>query len=78
MVANPNPQPDVQDDDPEADLERLNDMLAAWAARSAATSAALIDRFEAMGYEVRGKTEDEIAAVLHKPPTRPRRDAAQR
>jgi len=45
-------------------------MLAAWAARSVATSGALIDRFEAMGYEVRGKSEDEIAAVLHRPPTR--------
>ncbi len=76
MVATPDPQPDPQDDHPEADLERLNDMLAAWAARSAATSAALIDRFEAMGYEVRGKPEAEIADVLHRPPTRPRRNGA--
>ena len=60
---------DPQDDHPEADLEQVNNLLAAWAARSAATSAALIDRFEAMGYTVRGKSEDEIADVLHRPPS---------
>ncbi|MFB0489069.1 hypothetical protein ABIE45_001655 [Methylobacterium sp. OAE515] len=65
MVATPDPQ----DDHPEADLEQVNDLLARWAARSAATSAALIERFEAMGYAVRGKSEDEIADVLHRPPT---------
>lgn len=70
MVAIPDPKPDPQDTHPAADLQRVNDMLAAWAARSVATSGALIDRFEAMGYEVRGKSEDEIAAVLHRPPTR--------
>ncbi|MGH1571416.1 hypothetical protein ACRAWG_12850 [Methylobacterium sp. P31] len=63
--------PDPQDSDSVKDLERINDVLAAWAARTAIDSAALIDRFEAMGYEVRGKSEDEIAAVLHHPPTRP-------
>ncbi|WP_210032126.1 hypothetical protein [Methylobacterium sp. PvR107] len=61
--------PDSQDDHPEADLERVNNLLAEWAARSATTSAALIDRLEAMGYAVRGKSEDEIADVLHQPPT---------
>ncbi|ACB26914.1 hypothetical protein [Methylobacterium radiotolerans] len=70
MDAIPDPQPDPQDDQPAADLERVNDILAVWAARSAAESDALIDRFEAMGYEVRGKSEDEIADVLHRPPTR--------
>jgi hypothetical protein len=68
--------PQRQDGDPEWDLERMNDVLAAWAARSAIDSAALIDRFEAMGYEVRGKSEDEIAAVLHRPPTRPAQGSA--
>ncbi|MCJ2049671.1 hypothetical protein [Methylobacterium sp. J-070] len=66
MVAIPTPQ----DADPAADLERMNAMLADWAARSAVTSTALIDRFEAMGYEIRGKPEDEIAEILRRPPTR--------
>jgi hypothetical protein len=66
MVATHTP-PDV---DPEADLDTVNDILATWAARSAATSVALIERFEAMGYEVRGKSEEEIADILHRPPTR--------
>ncbi len=70
MDATPDPQPDPQDDHPAADLERVNDILAVWAARSATESAALIDRFEAMGYEVRGKSEGEIADILHRPPTR--------
>ena len=70
MDATPDPQPDPQDDHSAADLERVNDILAAWAARSATESAALIDRFEAMGYEVRGKSEGEIADILHRPPTR--------
>lgn len=66
MVAIPEPQ----DDHPEADLERVNDLLAKWAARSAVTSAALIEHFEAMGYAVRGKSEEEIADILHRPPTK--------
>ena len=70
MVAIPDPQPDPHADHPAADLEPMNDMLADWAARSAATSAGLIDRFEAMGYAVRGKSEEEIAEILHRPPTR--------
>ena len=71
MVAAPDPQPESQGDPSPPDLEQVNDILADWAARSASSSAALIDRFEAMGYEVRGKSEDEIADVLHRPPTRP-------
>ena len=54
----------------DVDLEAVNDLLAEWAARSAATSDALIDRFEEMGYAVRGKSEDEIADVLRHPPGR--------
>ncbi|MGU3666424.1 hypothetical protein ACLBX9_19730 [Methylobacterium sp. A49B] len=76
MVAIHDPQPDPQDTHSEADLEQVNHRLAAWAARSAVTSAALIDRFEAMGYEVRGKSEEEIADVLHHPPTRGTRGAS--
>lgn len=71
MVAAPNSQADSQGDESAPDLEQVNDSLAEWAARSATNSAALIDRFEAMGYEVRGKSEDEIAEVLHRRPTRP-------
>ncbi|MEL6062277.1 MULTISPECIES: hypothetical protein [unclassified Methylobacterium] len=70
MVAAPASQSDSQGDPSPPDLEQVNDILAEWAARSAADSAALIDRFEAMGYEVRGKSEAEIAQVLHRPPTR--------
>ncbi|WP_457106867.1 hypothetical protein [Methylobacterium sp. P5_C11] len=62
--------PDPQDKQNEPDLARMNNVLADWAARSAASSATLIDRFEAMGYEVRGKSETEIADILHRPPTR--------
>lgn len=58
---------------PAEDLEAVNARLADWAARSAETSEALVDRFEAMGYEVRGKSEEEVAEVLRHPPTRPRR-----
>jgi hypothetical protein len=59
--------------DDNLDIEALNERLAAWAARSAATSDALIDRFEDMGYAVRGKTEAEIEEVLRHPPTGPAR-----
>lgn len=78
MVAIPDSQDDHANDDHTNDLERMNDMLAEWAARSATTSAALIDRFEAMGYEVRGKAEDEIAEILHRSPTRAVRAPASR
>ena len=58
----------------EAPTERLasmNTMLAEWAASSAAESASLIERFEGMGYRVRGKSRDEIAEVLKHPPSDP-------
>ncbi|MGU3406618.1 hypothetical protein [Methylobacterium brachiatum] len=51
----------------------MNTLLSEWAARSATDSAALIDRFEELGYPVRGKSEDEIAEILRQPPSRPRR-----
>ena len=56
------------DEEISGDLEAVNALLADWAARSAATSGPLLDRFEAMGYAVRGKSEDEIAEVLRQPP----------
>jgi hypothetical protein len=59
-----------RDDDPEEDLEAMNAALADWAARSASDSDALVERFEAMGYAVRGKSEEEIAEILRHPPTR--------
>lgn len=62
--------PDTEEAHPADDLEKINALLAEWAARSAASSGPLIDRFEAMGYEVRGKAEEDIADVLRKPPTR--------
>jgi hypothetical protein len=62
---------DRQDDG--IDIEAVNERLSAWAARSAATSDALIDRFEEMGYAVRGKSEEEIAEVLRRAPDRPAR-----
>ncbi|GJD35674.1 hypothetical protein [Methylobacterium aerolatum] len=67
MAQHPEP-----DEDKPVDLARVNDLLADWAARSATTSGPLLDRFEAMGYAVRGKSEDEIAEVLRHPPKRPR------
>ncbi|KMO27590.1 hypothetical protein [Methylobacterium aquaticum] len=55
---------------PSAELHRMNECLAAWAACTAEDSPALIARFEAMGYAVQGKTREEIEAVLRSPPTR--------
>lgn len=52
-------------------LASMNTMLAEWAACSAAQSASLIERFEAMGYRVRGKSREEIAEVLRHPPLDP-------
>jgi hypothetical protein len=69
-MTTPQDSQDSQDRAPADDLGRVNDLLAQWAARSASESEALIERFEAMGYEVRGKSEDEIAQVLHRAPTR--------
>lgn len=56
---------------PTDDLDKANDVLAEWAARSAADSDGLVERLAAMGYDVRGKSEDEIAEVLKHPPTQP-------
>jgi len=65
--------PESEDGDPAQDLDRMNASLAEWAARSAADSTALIDRFEELGYAVRGKSEDEIAEILRQPPIGHRR-----
>ncbi|MCJ2127076.1 hypothetical protein [Methylobacterium sp. J-077] len=65
--------PDPQDGNPAEAIEPMNAALSEWAARSAADSTALIDRFEELGYAVRGKSEDEIAEILRRPPTGPRR-----
>ncbi|MEE7479140.1 hypothetical protein [Methylobacterium hispanicum] len=51
-------------------LDRTNALLAEWAACATENSAFLIERFEAMGYAVRGKSHDEVAEVLRQPPER--------
>lgn len=56
--------------DPGERLEATNALLAEWAACSAAASAPLIERFEAMGYAVRGRSREEVAEVLRHPPQR--------
>ncbi|HEV7439546.1 MAG TPA: hypothetical protein VGN94_07960 [Methylobacterium sp.] len=56
---------------PASALAQTNAVLAEWAARSAAESAPLIARLESMGYEVRGKSEEEISEVLKHQPTQP-------
>lgn len=55
----------------EAELAATNDLLAEWAACAADESAPLVERFEAMGYEVRGKPHEAVAEALRHPPTRP-------
>ncbi|KQP09167.1 hypothetical protein ASF26_03735 [Methylobacterium sp. Leaf93] len=52
-------------------LSSMNTMLAEWAAGAACKSDTLIERFEQMGYSVRGKTKEEIEEVLRCPPTGP-------
>ena len=54
-------------------LADANALLAEWAACSAEASAPLIDRLEALGYAVRGKSREAVAEVLKHPPTGPRR-----
>ncbi|WP_363325432.1 hypothetical protein [uncultured Methylobacterium sp.] len=49
----------------------MNEQLSTWAACSADESPTLIEQFEAMGYEVRGKSREQVAEVLRHPPTRP-------
>ena len=61
----------MSEDNPSEQLPKINALLAEWAARSASDSEILIERFERMGYAVRGKSEDEIAEVLKTPPTEP-------
>ncbi|MCG5244600.1 hypothetical protein [Methylorubrum extorquens] len=61
----------MSDDSPSEQLAKTNEALAEWAARAACDSDRLIDRFEQMGYAVRGKSEDEIVEILKKPPTKP-------
>jgi len=56
--------------DPGERLEATNALLAEWAACSAEESAPLIERFETLGYAVRGKSREEIAEVLRHPPDR--------
>lgn len=51
-------------------LEETNALLAEWAACAAEDSAFLIARLEAMGYAVRGKSHDQVAEVLRRPPER--------
>lgn len=61
----------MDDDTSPADkISEINALLAEWTARSAADSEMLIQRLEGMGYSVAGKSEDEIAEILRKPPTR--------
>lgn len=67
----------MSEDRPSEQLAKTNDLLAEWAARSACASDSLIERFERMGYEVRGKSEDEITDVLRKPPTRAARGRSE-
>ena len=60
---------DRSGDDPGKRLASMNTMLAEWAACSAAESPSLIERFEAMGYRVRGKSREEVAEVLKHAPS---------
>lgn len=64
--SNPSPEATTQQ------LAAMNARLSAWAACSANESPALIEQFEAMGYEVRGKSREQVAEVLRHPPTRSR------
>lgn len=64
---------DPKNPDSEANLKEVNAALSEWAARSTTESDALIERLEAMGYAVRGKSESEITDILRHPPARPPR-----
>lgn len=61
-----------RDDTPANALPKATTEFAEWAARAVHESDLLIERFEGLGYEVRGKSEDEIAEVLKHPPTKRR------
>ncbi|GJD76069.1 hypothetical protein [Methylobacterium goesingense] len=67
-MTDPEPAPDAIPGDR---LSAMNAALAEWAACSAAESPSLIERFEAMGYRVRGKSREEVAEVLKHPPAGP-------
>jgi hypothetical protein len=58
-------------EEPVERLASMNALLAEWTACSATQSEPLIDRLEGMGYEVRGKTRDEVTEVLKHPSTQP-------
>ena len=74
MATDRNPGPgDAVEVDPAERLNDTNALLAEWAACSAETSAPLIDRLEALGYAVRGKSREAVTEVLKHPPTGPRR-----
>ena len=45
-------------------LADTNDLLAEWAAASTEDSPALVERLEQMGYEVRGKSQEEVARLI--------------
>jgi hypothetical protein len=62
-----------QDETPGERLESTNALLAEWAACSVEDNGPLVDRLEALGYDVRDKSHDEVVAVLKEPPTRPAR-----
>ncbi|GJD59598.1 hypothetical protein [Methylobacterium dankookense] len=64
---------DDADETPAERLESTNALLAAWAASSIEESGPLIERLEALGYDLRGKSREEIEAALKAPPTRPAR-----
>ncbi|GEO98363.1 hypothetical protein [Methylobacterium haplocladii] len=59
-----------EDTSPADKISEINTLLAEWTARSAGDSDMLIARLEGMGYAVAGKSEDEIAEILKKPPTK--------
>lgn len=51
-------------------LATMNALLAEWAACAVEESAPLVERLEALGYAVRGKSHEAVAEVLRHPPTR--------
>ena len=61
----------------EARLADINALLADWAACAIEESAPLVERLEALGYAVRGKSHDEVVEVLKHPPARQVGDGAQ-
>lgn len=64
---------EAADETPAERLESVRALLAEWAASSAEESGPLIERLEALGYAVRGKSREEIAEILKAPPSEPAR-----